>query len=291
MQAPTAAPDAAPAAAAARTTGLDTPFKSVGASKKRAAPVMMPLRTGKIWATVTVVGQEMSQTPNVVCKDCGHPFCGGNTRIVEHILNKCTCSTSELQALRTELLTEKEKKAGKAAAKAAVTAVNEAAESKPIVTGALPAPVPVGLNQMGLSQSFNQCTSEDMDKAIADLVYGKNLSFDVVCSAPVSVCQLTAYCCAQPHTNPLDTPHRLSRPSSKRCSPQPAAPPSYKPPDRKRMGRRLQGAGGEVGHRLGQLRRLGRRARSGRLERGRRAARREGARVAEGRVRDTEGEG
>ena len=37
---------------------------------------MMPLRTGKIWATVTVVGQEMSQTPNVVCKDCGHTFCG-----------------------------------------------------------------------------------------------------------------------------------------------------------------------------------------------------------------------
>ena len=58
-----------------------------------------------------------------------------------------------------------------------------------------------------------------------------------------------------------------------------------------RAARRLQSAGGEVGHRLGQLRRLGRRARSGRLERGRRAARREGARVAEGRVRDTEGEG
>ena len=168
MQAPTAAPDAAPAAAAARTTGLDTPFKSVGASKKRAAPVMMPLRTGKIWATVTVVGQEMSQTPNVVCKDCGHPFCGGNTRIVEHILSKCTCTTSELQALRAELLTEKEKKAGKA-------------------------------------------------------------------------------------------------------------------------------GGGEVGHRLGQLRRLGRRARPGRLERGRRAARREGARAAERRgaagAQDTEGEG
>ena len=35
---------------------------------------MMPLRTGKIWATVTVVGQEMSQTPNVVCKDCGRTF-------------------------------------------------------------------------------------------------------------------------------------------------------------------------------------------------------------------------
>ena len=64
---------------------------------------MMPLRTGKIWATVTVVGQEMSQTPNVVCKDCGHTFCGGNTRIVEHILSKCTCTTSELQALRAEL--------------------------------------------------------------------------------------------------------------------------------------------------------------------------------------------
>ena len=86
MQAPTAAPDAAPAAAAARTTGLDTPFKSVGASKKRAAPVMMPLRTGKIWNTVTDVGKELTTTPSLVCKDCGHPFCGGNTRIVEHIL-------------------------------------------------------------------------------------------------------------------------------------------------------------------------------------------------------------
>ena len=54
MQAPTPDPDAAPAAAAARTTGLDTPFKSVGgASKKRAAPVMTPLRTGKIWARDT----------------------------------------------------------------------------------------------------------------------------------------------------------------------------------------------------------------------------------------------
>ena len=36
--------------------------------------------------------------------------------------------------------------------------------------------------------------------------------------------------------------------------------------------------GGEVGHRLGQLRRRGRRARSGRLERGRRAASLRGAR-------------
>jgi hypothetical protein len=98
----------------------------------------------------------MTQSPSVVCKDCGRSFCGGNFRIVEHILNKCTCSTSELQALRTELLTEKEAKAGKAAAKAAVTAVNAAAESKPIVTGALPAPVPVGLGQMGLAQSFNR---------------------------------------------------------------------------------------------------------------------------------------
>ena len=178
---------------------------------------MMPLRTGKIWNTVTVVGKELTTTPSLVCKDCGHPFCGGNTRIVEHILNKCTCSTSELQALRTELLTEKEAKAGKAAAKAAVTAVNEAAESKPIATGALPAPQPVGLAQMGLSQSFNQCTSEDMDKAIADLVYGKNLSFDVVCSAPVSVCQLT-----QPTVVHNLTHTAASRPRSARSSATPS---------------------------------------------------------------------
>ena len=159
MQAPTAAPDAAPAAAAARTTGLDTPFMSVGgASKKRAAPVMMPLRTGKIWNTVTVVGKELTTTPSLVCKDCGR---------------------AQLVDLRPHQ-----------------------------VQGALAARP----RQVGQARLL----------------------------------------------------------------------PRGAPPEGEGAARRLQGAGGEVGHRLGQLRRLGRRARPGRLERGRRAARREGARAAEG---------
>ena len=158
MQAPTADPDAAPAAAAARTTGLDTPFKSVGgASKKRAAPVMMPLRTGKIWNTVTVVGKELTTTPSLVCKDCGRAQLGIRPHQVQ---------------------------------------------------GALAARP----RQVGQARLL----------------------------------------------------------------------PRGAPPEGEGAARRLQGAGGEVGHRLGQLRRLGRRARPGRLERGRRAARREGARAAEG---------
>ena len=168
MQAPTAAPDAAPAAAAARTTGLDTPFKSVGgASKKRAAPVMMLLRTGKIWNTVTVVGKELTTTPSLVCKDCGR---------------------AQLVDLRPHQ-----------------------------VQGALAARP----RQVGQARLL----------------------------------------------------------------------PRGAPPQGEGAARRLQGAGGEVGHRLGQLRRLGRRARPGRLERGRgelRGARSEGGRGL--RVRDTEGE-
>ena len=163
-QAPTAAPDAAPAAAAARTTGLDTPFKSVGASKKRAAPVMMPLRTGKIWNTVTVVGKELTTTPSLVCKDCGR---------------------AQLVDLRPHQ-----------------------------VQGALAArPRQVGQARLGRPYCHEALHLKEEGEGAA---------------------------------------------------------------------RRLQGAGGEVGHRLGQLRRLGRRARPGRLERGRRAARREGARAAEG---------
>ena len=39
-------------------TGLAKPFQAAGQGKKRAAPVTEPARTGKVWATVTVVGQQ-----------------------------------------------------------------------------------------------------------------------------------------------------------------------------------------------------------------------------------------
>ena len=79
-----------------------------------------------------------------------------------------------------------------------------------------------------------------------------------------------------------------------------ALPPGHVPATALHLKEKAQHAGykapvEKVGHRLGQLRRVGRRARPGRLERGRRAARREGARAAERRgaagAQDTEGEG
>ena len=41
------------------------------------------MRPGKLWATVTVTGKELTTTPEVQCNDCGKQFCGGATRIGE----------------------------------------------------------------------------------------------------------------------------------------------------------------------------------------------------------------
>lgn len=77
-------------------TGLDQGVPQIA---KRKPAVTLPARMGPAWATVKVVGKEYDQNPQVVCLDCDASFCGGVSRITEHILKKCTCSTSTLQTL------------------------------------------------------------------------------------------------------------------------------------------------------------------------------------------------
>ena len=45
--------------------------------KKRKPAVSAPARMGPIWATVQVTGKERETNPELKCRDCGHPFCGG----------------------------------------------------------------------------------------------------------------------------------------------------------------------------------------------------------------------
>ena len=45
----------------------------------------------------------MTTSPELECNDCGKNFAGGATRIKEHILKQCHCSTTQLQALRAKL--------------------------------------------------------------------------------------------------------------------------------------------------------------------------------------------
>ena len=52
--------------------------------RKRTSPTSLPKRQGPIWASVTVL-QDHATSPSVQCKNCDKKFCGGATRIREHI--------------------------------------------------------------------------------------------------------------------------------------------------------------------------------------------------------------
>ena len=95
----------------------------------------MPKRTGKVWATVTVMGKEMTTSPEVRCNNCGKDFCGGVTRLAEHITGKgvimrCPCDKAAFLQLKAELIANHAKageKDRKGQEKAAATAVDQAA--------------------------------------------------------------------------------------------------------------------------------------------------------------------
>ena len=108
---PAPAPAPAPAAAAApmpANTGLNSNApKASGGERARAKRKAAPKREGGIWKSVTVL-QEHDTTPQVQvqCNYGGKKFCGGATRIGEHICGSggvvaCTCET-EVSTTETE---------------------------------------------------------------------------------------------------------------------------------------------------------------------------------------------
>ena len=85
---------------------------------------------GPVWRSVTITGREYETNPNLQCNDCGKCFSGGVTRIKQHITDKCTCSTPELQALKRKLLAEKVVSVEATVQRAAEAEVDAAAEKK-----------------------------------------------------------------------------------------------------------------------------------------------------------------
>ena len=74
---------------------------------------------GKVWATVTVMGKEMTTSPEVRCNNCGKNFSGGVTRIAEHITGKgvimrCPCDNAAFLQLKAELIAKAGERTGRA---------------------------------------------------------------------------------------------------------------------------------------------------------------------------------
>ena len=70
----------------------------------RPTPVKPPSRQGEEWKTVTIIGNNLSQTPQVQCNGCGKQFSAGPTRPKAHIsgsggIAECTDTSSARLAL------------------------------------------------------------------------------------------------------------------------------------------------------------------------------------------------
>ena len=82
-----------------RQTGLATEQHTN--QKVRQDKATLPIRVGKVWATVDVIGNEYSCNPKLKCKNCGKPFSGGATHIEHHILGvgmtACSCDSPDFK--------------------------------------------------------------------------------------------------------------------------------------------------------------------------------------------------
>ena len=140
--------------------------RSASANKVRKPSQTLPARMGPVWSTVTVVGREYETMPNVKCKDCEKSFSGGVTRIEDHILKLCTCSTPELKKLKAELEKKRADTAEQSKLKAAARETQSNAEAADVK------PKPFVGKQRSIEAALATGKDEEMDAKIAELVYG-----------------------------------------------------------------------------------------------------------------------
>jgi hypothetical protein len=178
-----------------------------GKSRARTVAKGPPKRAGDIWATVTILSEHLT-APKVQCKNCGKSFCGGVTRIQEHItgqgvISACACDTDTFLDFKHKLLEKSESDASNKRQKVDESSVEAAAaDVKPVVVKQ-----EFKLAQQGIRSSLSGATSAEVDAAVADFVFGCNIPPNIV-------------------------DHPLFK---KLCTLMKTAPASYKPPYRQRL--------------------------------------------------------
>ena len=113
--------------------GMETTAHSNGNKRKERQTITG--REGLLWASVEIL-KDHSTSPNLKCNYCGHTYCGGATRIKNHIINVCTCDTEEFCELKEKITNEQEDKQADASRKVAAReadAQSELPEVKPEV--------------------------------------------------------------------------------------------------------------------------------------------------------------
>ena len=174
MSAPVLAPAPAAPAATPQLLGLQQP-PSQRVGNVRKAAVKRPQRSGKLWASVSIV-HDHDTSPQVQCNYCSLKFCGGATRIKEHLLFRCSSTSADFLELKESLFAtssaDGETKRLKMAEEE-VMALAEAEEKKVVVKSEQP--IGKQFKQQGIHASVNSAKRCDIDAAIAEMWYGLNI--------------------------------------------------------------------------------------------------------------------
>ena len=122
------------------------PAGGAGAAPRvRGAPKSAPKRDGPLWRSVKVISDHAT-SPTLQCLNCGAKFCGGATRIRDHVtglgsLTGCSCNTESFFDFKQKMVDEAEKASASKKRKVAEDEVDAAANA------ALPAAQPRPANQ------------------------------------------------------------------------------------------------------------------------------------------------
>lgn len=153
------------------TLGLQAPG-SQRVGKVRKAAVVAPKRTGDLWETVNVV-REHDTSPHLSCKNCGANFCGGATRITQHVIEKCSADSPEFLALKEKLLDRNGAFHNMKRQRATEAEVSDAAAVEETIVQR--EKKKKKFEQQGIHASLNAAKSEECDDAIAEMWFGLNL--------------------------------------------------------------------------------------------------------------------
>ena len=167
----TTSPEGAPAAQPPQQQQLGLqqpgPARVGGSGCVRKAATKPAARKGAVWGSVKIL-KEHDTSPQVECNFCGVKFCGGATRIKEHLCDKCTDDSPEFLALKESLLGAKGEKGKTLAVK---RTHEEVAES--VAAGEAKAKAKLG--QQSIQSSMYAGKAEACDKAIGEFFYGLNV--------------------------------------------------------------------------------------------------------------------
>eukprot|EP00966_Prymnesium_polylepis_P305402 7057197-Prymnesium_polylepis.1 len=164
--------DAVQAAAARMGLQQVAPKASTGgrARHKRTAA---PIRNGPIWDSVTIT-REHDTSPGVKCNNCGKEFCGGSTRVEQHILDQCACESEAFLTMKDKLLKKRDEKDELKKQKVTVNEMNAVSEMK--TESVVKSEVKPKMGQQKIQASLSGAAAEGVDVAIAEAFYGLNLA-------------------------------------------------------------------------------------------------------------------